>query len=378
MFWRLTRGRVVAAVAILQPEAELRAHDAAHRSIELAFVEVAGVHASRQTPEVQAARHLDVESGAHAGGVVVRPDDPIGLHETLKAPLVLEDVLQQWRGEVAVEAVDLVVRAHHRRDVRVLHGAAEVREVDLAQRALVDGHVHHVPGVFDAVRREVLGAGEHSLRLHALDERHAHRAQMSDVFGVGLLRAPPERVAKDVDRRREEHVGAGRALFTRHRRTHAALEPHVEGRATHHRDGERGSVLVRDAAQPTRAIEHVQPRDPLSCVALHLPRSVDREEPHAVHHGGLLRDRQRAQQLGDARLDRFRFGAGKRAVRECLFGRLEGLGLVDAWRVHADIGRVRSVHWGIDATVRESRVVTTSAKQRHQDQYPHPLTLATF
>ena len=49
--------------------------------------------------------------------------------------------VSRWRVLGAVLAVHLVVGAHHRPDAGV-DRALEVRQVDLAQGALVDGHVH--------------------------------------------------------------------------------------------------------------------------------------------------------------------------------------------------------------------------------------------
>jgi len=56
--------------------------------------------------------------------------------------------------------------------------APEVRQIDLAQRALVDLHVDQVPGILDAVGGKVIGAREHGKGLHAADERDAELAEV--------------------------------------------------------------------------------------------------------------------------------------------------------------------------------------------------------
>src|SRR3954452_3372025 len=66
------------------------------------------------------------------GGAVVGED------VALEAPLALEDVLEQVLVLARVLAVEAVVRAHHRADVGLLDRGLELRQVDLAQRALVD------------------------------------------------------------------------------------------------------------------------------------------------------------------------------------------------------------------------------------------------
>src|SRR6478672_13179419 len=101
-----------------------------------------------------------------------------------------------------------------------LTAASELRQVDLAQRTVVDGDVHgHAaalrarpdrrPGRADAlallvVQREVLDVADHTLRLGAVDPRHAEAAHQERVLPIALERPAPERRAHDVHGRGED------------------------------------------------------------------------------------------------------------------------------------------------------------------------------
>ena len=184
-------------------------------------------------------RHLDVETGEGGGDGAARGEEPVGLHEAVEAPLALENVVQQVAVLTGVDAVHLVVGAHDRADAGV-DGALEVRQVDLAQRALVDGDVHAHAGVLDAVQGEVLGAGDHVL-LRAADEAGGHGADVDRVLAVGLLRAPPARVAQQVDGRGEQHVVALGAGLGADRLADLSFEIGIEGRAARTADREAWS-----------------------------------------------------------------------------------------------------------------------------------------
>ena len=122
------------------------------------------------------------------GGRVVR-GAVVGEHVALEAPLAARgSSWSRWSFSQAYCAVEPVVGAHHRADVRLLDRRLELRQVDLAQRALVDDRVDESCGcprrpaaraaaraagvgrrrvALLVVGREVLDVGDHALRLRA-------------------------------------------------------------------------------------------------------------------------------------------------------------------------------------------------------------------
>ena len=283
----------------VEPEAELRAQDAAHGGVDQRHRHLAaGDGVDERLPVEDAGRHLDVEAGGDRGHGAARAEDPVGLDEALEAPVALQDVVQQVRVLGAVVPVHLVVGRHHRRGAASLHGLGEVRQVDLAQRPLVDRHVDAEARVLDAVGGEVLGVGDHVL-LRAAHEPDRHAAEVERVLAVGLLRAAPARVAQHVDRRREEDARRLRARLLADRLADALLERRVPGRAARHADRERRGV-PRPGAHAARPVDHAEAGDAERGRAGRAPAVAERA---AVHLRDLLGERHLREQRVDARLD---------------------------------------------------------------------------
>lgn len=152
----------------------------------------------------------------------------VGDRVALEAPLVAQDLLEQ-RGVLAgVLTVDPVVCAHDRADLGLLDGGLELRQVDLAHRAVVDDRVLRIAGPDDAepggqvlveeptrevdallvVGREVLDVADHTGRLRTLDPRHAQTAGQQRVLAIALERTAGQRGTRDVDRRGVDDVVA--------------------------------------------------------------------------------------------------------------------------------------------------------------------------
>ena len=121
---------------LLDQLAPHRIVEALQRNLALldgAFEAVAPEHAKR---------HLQVLSGLERGHAISDPEDEIAHHNALKAPALLEDLLQQQRMLAAPGAVHAVVGAHHRTRAR-LHAGPKLRQKQLMQHAGVDLHIHH-------------------------------------------------------------------------------------------------------------------------------------------------------------------------------------------------------------------------------------------
>ncbi len=134
----------------------------------------------------------------------------IGDNETLELPCLAQMLLEQHGVVAGSLAVDCVVGAHDGFHMSVDNRGAKGRKVGLFEVAGRDIHVEGVPLRLGAgVHGEVLAGGHRFgvvriAALHAFDEGAPHASGEERIFAVGLLPAPPARVAKDIDIRRPE------------------------------------------------------------------------------------------------------------------------------------------------------------------------------
>ena len=110
-----------------------------------------------------------------------------------------------------VRPVDLVVGAHHRPRLRVLHHVLERGQVDLAQGAFVHLGADPQPVGLLVVRGEVLQRGADTPALHAVDHRGREHAGQPRILGEVLEVAPAQRRSLHVDARAEHHRHAAGA-----------------------------------------------------------------------------------------------------------------------------------------------------------------------
>ena len=168
-----------------------------------------------------------------------------------------------------------------------------MRQVDLAQRALVHAHVHEVARLLDAVQGEMFDAGHDIVALNPRHQGAAHLAQQVRVFAVGLLRPAPARVAEQVDADAAEQVGALGAELLADGVSDAQLERAVEAGAPRHRHRERRGVVHHHAPRSVGEGErrHQQPPIPpgedravVVLVALHGDELDEVQEPGVAGH----------------------------------------------------------------------------------------------
>jgi hypothetical protein len=187
-----------------------------------------------------------------------------------------------------------------------------VGQVDLAHRALVADDVDLEPRVLHAVQREVLDRRDHVVGLDALRQRRAHLADVVRVLAIGLLCAPPRRVAQQVDADRPRQRAPLRPRLHPHDLADAALQVRVEAGPPRHAAGEASALAPRHAPRPVGEVERrqAQPRATPACrVRVAAPAvSAGLEHLHeaaAAHHGDLLVERQLGQhgfdRVGDLR-----------------------------------------------------------------------------
>ena len=169
----LSAGSVVLATSPAS-KTQLLAQDAQAGVVDALGRHPARARQTRQPPEPQAERHLEVQPGVHGVGRA-HTQHEVAHHEAVEAPLTLEHLGDQVVVMSAVGAVDTVVGGHHGRHALV-HDPAEVREVDVMQVVVVDAHVDAEAAVLDGVAGEVLDA-RHHVALHPPHQSGTHLPQ---------------------------------------------------------------------------------------------------------------------------------------------------------------------------------------------------------
>ena len=149
-------------------------------------------------------RHRQVESGGD-GTHPVGDRTPVADHQAVETPVLAQDRGQQFAVLERVDAVDLVVRAHHRPGRCGAHHVPEGAQVQLVQAAFIDvGADPHAVGLL-IVGGEMLERGTHAAGLHAVDEGCGHMSGEQRVLGEVLEVAAAEGRAFEVDAGAEDN-----------------------------------------------------------------------------------------------------------------------------------------------------------------------------
>ena len=185
--------------------------DAEHLVVDEGLVDVPGPDRLEQGVAPRAeplggSRHGQVQRGPGGrlggpGGRPVRHDQPV------IAPLVVQDVAQQ-RAFRHRRPVDPVVGGHHRPGACLAHDRLERRQVELAQRPLVDADVHGHPLGLRVVADEVLDRGADPLALQAAHVGDPDPRGEQRVLGEALEVPAAVRGPVQVHRGSEQHVHA--------------------------------------------------------------------------------------------------------------------------------------------------------------------------
>ncbi len=226
-------------------EADLLADEAQGRIVDARLRDQAALERLRH-PVVHedAGRHLQVEACVDGGDAVADAEHPVAHHEPVESPLFLEDRGEEPMVLAAPLAVQRVVGGHHACHPLV-HHPLEVRQIDAAEGLGAHPHVDSEARLLDAVTGEVLGAAHH-VPLQPPDEGRAHLADVLGVLAVRLLRAPPSRVAEQVEAWGKADVGPVGARLPPYGFTNALLEVVVESGRSRHGDGETGRHAAGD------------------------------------------------------------------------------------------------------------------------------------
>lgn len=265
--------------------------------VEVGRVEAARPHGvDEPARRAQAGRrHLEGATGRRGGDDVVRAA-PVGDDGAVEPPLPAQDLGEEERVLVGVDAVDEVVRRHDRPGPGLRDDDPERREVDLPERALVDHGVRDHATQLLGVHREVLGARGDAVGLDPAHVAGGHPAREQRVLGEVLEVAPAERRALDVEARAEQHVHVLRRGLGAERGAHALGQLDVP-RVRHggRRREARGLLRGRDAevvggaellADAVRAVGQPEGADAEPREVVRLPHGLPRQQ------GRLLQERQ--------------------------------------------------------------------------------------
>ena len=147
------------------PGREFGAHDSAHHIVEASQRHLpAGYRRFQRVAEIAVARLFVIQAGQRGLGGGVRPS-PIGKHEALKPPGLLQYAVEQVAVLTGPIAVQLVVRAHHHAGLPFFDGDLECQQVGFAHRAFAELDVADVPARLLVVEGVVLHVADDVLAL---------------------------------------------------------------------------------------------------------------------------------------------------------------------------------------------------------------------
>ncbi len=203
-----------------QPAADVRADHAERGAVDVGLADLPGGERGVQLlgGEVDRPVQLLVEAGLQGGGRGVHRAE-VGHHIAVQPEVALETGLQQ-RVLAGVDAVDLVVRAHHALGLALLQGDPVRQLVDLLQRARVDVGGTGLPVGLLLVGHVVLEVGQDGLVVTALDTaRHGAGQDAVDhrVLAEVFRRPPGQRGASAAHAGAEDDVLALVEGFAAHR-----------------------------------------------------------------------------------------------------------------------------------------------------------------
>ena len=248
----------------------------------------------------------------------------VAQHVAREGPVVAQDRLEQVLVLARVLAVQAVVGAHDRADVRLVDGRLEGRKVDLAERALVDHHIDGVavaehahperhalrcrPHAFLVIGGEVLHVGDHALALRALDPGDGHAAGQPRILAVAFEGPAAERRPHDVDRGREDDVVALALGFVADRRAVARGEGRIPGRGEADGRGHRRRHAGAHAHRAVGVVDggQIDARHPVAGAGVRARLAAHAEEVVAPEERDPFVRRELLQQEPGARVGRQR------------------------------------------------------------------------
>ena len=130
---------------------------------------------------------------------------PIGHQHAIEFPVGLENLVEILIVSTELVTV-LIVCAHHSPSTTIDNGTPETFEIDFVQSPITDHYIHFVAVNFLIVEGEVLHTSSYAIALNTFYSFGCQDSRQERIFTHILEVAATERVAIDVDSRRESNV----------------------------------------------------------------------------------------------------------------------------------------------------------------------------
>ena len=199
--------------------------------------------------------HLEVQPGTQRRGRLGH-GEPVRHDQSLKTPLLTQDVEQELRLLGQPAAVEPVVRGHDGQSPALANGHLEREEVQLAERPLVNDRVDGAALEFGVIAHEVLDRGKDAVRLDPPHVAGGQTTREQWVLGIALEVAAGQGRPVEIDRRRQQAPTAAIERFLADQRAQALGRRRVpggaDGRAAGYADGGRSPASGQPAASCSR------------------------------------------------------------------------------------------------------------------------------
>ena len=177
------------------------------------------------------------------GGQSFANTNPVGHHDTLKAPVLAQNLGQQVAVPHRVLAVNLVVRRHHSPGVTLAYGNLETTQIQLAGSTLTHALIYCRTVGLLRVDGKVLGTHTGTLTLHTLNISCCNLTCQQRVFRVVLKVSAAQWVAMQVHARSQNHVAAILLGLITNSLSHLVHQVGVPGRSQARADREGCGII---------------------------------------------------------------------------------------------------------------------------------------
>ena len=167
---------------------------------------------------VREAAHDDIVARLHLSHPVVA-GEPVGHHHSVEAPFVPQHRGQQVAVLGGVHPVKPIIGRHDGPRRSLPDRDLEAAQVNLPKRPLTDHGIDTLAVALLIVRREMLDRSPDALRLNPAHHRGAHFPRQKRIFGIVLEIPSAQRIALNIHRRGQKHVGTVFKRFVTHRVT---------------------------------------------------------------------------------------------------------------------------------------------------------------
>ncbi len=165
--------------------------DMPDRFIQASRIQAARPDSLHDHPVVKAVvpGHFQVQAGLHGQNAIIHCA-PIAHRDTLVAPFLAQEVLQEPPVFAGVNAIHFVVGTHYSPRVRLFYCCFKGHQVDLAPRPFISHRTAGKTSFFLVVQGEMFQRGAHPGLLQSVHERRCQFPREKRIFGIVLKITP--------------------------------------------------------------------------------------------------------------------------------------------------------------------------------------------